>query len=479
MYTRLTGLLLLISLLLLSGLPLAAQEVALLQKAEVMIVRPGEAAPAFACAEEDCERLAWLPAGARVWIIGQVEGRELEGSPQWYDVLLDCPCFDYEHRFLENAPVMSVSATGSWTLWEPRWSPDGARITAAVDTDLYVWDAATGTLLTQEPLAPFNLLPPAWSPDGTRMALMGLDHKRQISLLLLVDNDGQPLASPLGQFDWIAGAAWSPDGTRLAVGSDVVHILDAQSGNTLLTIDTSASSIAWSPDGMRLVTGNLLGDVAQVWDAGEGQLLHTLDGETGVQVLSMTWSPDGARIAAFDFFQSTIRVWDASDGRLVGELAESVADYIFNATWSPDGTQILYALTGDLRGRLKRWGGMEQERPRMLVDTRQGILNFSLSPAGRFLVVGIEGAVRILDAATGRTLADLARPGEQEHFNDLVQWSPDGRRIAAAGTQYSRRVAVGTRQSSAELWDLTLIPDGHTRAFIHSSHLIPDAAADS
>ena len=292
MYTRLTGLLLLISLLLLSGLPLAAQE--------TMAVRPGEAAPAFACAEEDCERLAWLPAGANVTLIAEVEGRTLEDNGLWYEVLLDCPCFDYEHRFLENAPVMSVSATGSWTLWQPRWSPDGARIAAAVDTDLYVWDAATGTLLTQEPLAPFNLLPPAWSPDGT---------------------------------------------------------------------------------------------------------------------------------------------------------------------------QILYALTGNLRGRLKRWGGTEQERPRTLVDSRQGILNLSLSPAGRFLVVGIEGAVRILDAATGRTLADLARPGEQERFFGLVQWSPDGRRIAAAGTQYSRRVAVGTRQSSVELWDLTLIPEGPTRAFIHSSRL--------
>ena len=463
MYTRLTGLLLLISLLLLSGLPLAAQE--------TMAVRPGEAAPAFACAEEDCERLAWLPAGANVTLIAEVEGRTLEDNGLWYEVLLDCPCFDYEHRFLENAPVMSVSATGSWTLWQPRWSPDGARIAAAVDTDLYVWDAATGTLLTQEPLAPFNLLPPAWSPDGARMALMGLDHKRQESLLLLVDDDGQPLASPLGQPGWIAGAAWSPDGTRLAVGGDVVRILDAQSGNTLLTIDTSVNSIAWSPDGMRLVTGNLLDDVAQVWDAGEGQLLHTLDGETGGQVLSITWSPDGARIASFGFTQSTIRVWDASDGRLVGALAESDADYIFSAVWSPDGTQILYALTGNLRGRLKRWGGTEQERPRTLVDSRQGILNLSLSPAGRFLVVGIEGAVRILDAATGRTLADLARPGEQERFFGLVQWSPDGRRIAAAGTQYSRRVAVGTRQSSVELWDLTLVPDGQTRAFIHSSRL--------
>ena len=78
-----------------------------------MIVRPGEAAPAFACAEEDCERLAWLPAGANVTLIAEVEGRTLEDNGLWYEVLLDCPCFDYEHRFLENAPVMSVSATGS------------------------------------------------------------------------------------------------------------------------------------------------------------------------------------------------------------------------------------------------------------------------------------------------------------------------------------------------------------------------------
>ena len=89
MYTRLTGLLLIL-LLLLSGLPLAAQE--------TMAVRPGDVAPAFVCAEEDCERLALLPAGAGVAILGEVEGREREGSSLWYEVLLDCHCFDYERQ---------------------------------------------------------------------------------------------------------------------------------------------------------------------------------------------------------------------------------------------------------------------------------------------------------------------------------------------------------------------------------------------
>ena len=136
MYSRLTGLLLLILLLLLAGLPLAAQE--------TMAVRPGEAAPAFACAEEDCERLAWLPAGARVTLIAEVEGRTLEDNGLWYEVLLDCPCFDYERSDLTDLPNTKVSATlHSWYL---PGSPAGHLMVRAHHrrlsiADLYVWDA--------------------------------------------------------------------------------------------------------------------------------------------------------------------------------------------------------------------------------------------------------------------------------------------------------------------------------------------------
>ena len=130
MYTRLTGLLLLILLLLLSGLPFAAQE--------TMAVRPDNTAPAFACAEEDCERLALLPAGAGVTVIGGVEGRELKRSPLWYEVQLDCPCFDYESRKLSGAPP--ADEEGVTSSWNPYWSPDGTRIATVVTGDLYVWD---------------------------------------------------------------------------------------------------------------------------------------------------------------------------------------------------------------------------------------------------------------------------------------------------------------------------------------------------
>ena len=476
MSTRFTGLLLLILLLLLSGLPLAAQEVALLQKAEVMIVRPGNAAPTFACAEEDCERLALLPAGARVWVIAQVEGRELEGSPQWYDVLLDCPCFDYERRSLENAPVVPVSDEGAWTLWRPRWSPDGTRIAAAADTDLYVWDAASGALLTQESHAPFRLRPPAWSPDGARMALVGLDHERQESQLLLLDATGQSPQPLDGHNGWITGATWSPDGNRIATIGDALRIWDAQQLRPLHSKETSASAIDWAPDGTRVVTAGYQDAIVRVWDAGSAGLLQTLGGkEDGQSLFMLQWSPDGAHIATIDILQGALHVWDAASGRLVGELETDEEGYVFSMAWTPDGRHILYALTGNLSGRLKRWSGMEQDHPQTLLDSRRGILNLSPSPAGHFLVADVEGKVRILDAADGRTLASLTRPDTQQRFTVLVKWSPHGMRIASSGTHYGQRVTSGTRQTSANVWDLTLIPEGPTRAFIHSSHLILEA----
>ena len=57
MYSRL-----LLFMVLLTGLPLAAQE--------TMVVTSDESVAAFACAGEGCERLAWLPDGAGVNVTG-------------------------------------------------------------------------------------------------------------------------------------------------------------------------------------------------------------------------------------------------------------------------------------------------------------------------------------------------------------------------------------------------------------------------
>ena len=453
MYTRLTGSLLLILLLLLSGLPLAAQEVPLLQKAEVMIVRPGEAAPAFACLEEDCERLALLPAGAGVAVIAQVEGRTLEDSSLWYEVLLDCPCFDYERRELEDPPYTKEPGTSSittWRSWHPHWSPDSTRIATVDVIDLYVWDAISGERLVKEPLDFFHSNHMAWSPDGTRIVAGGgvqfeegneprYEPERN---LLVVGADGRFPAPLTGQDKGVWHVAWSHDGTRIAAAGDELRIWDAQQGASLLTIDMSASIVDWSPDDTLIVTTSHEGGL-QVWDATSGKLLNSLSGDDFDHISDVAWSPDGTRIA----YTSYEVMERESDSDLVTSSA------------------------------LHIWDGVGQDHPEPLFETSDWVYDVSWSPDSRFLVTPVRGAVSILDAGDGRVLASLTvavSPYNQDLDSDrfllgLVDWSPDGNHIAATGQAWSP--GDFEMRPAALIWDLTLIPERQTRAFIHSSQL--------
>ena len=418
MYTRLTGLLLLILLLLLSGLPLAAQE--------TMAVKPGDVAPAFACAEEDCERLALLPAGAGVTVIGGVEGRELKRSPLWYEVQLDCPCFDYESRKLSGAPP--ADEEGVTSSWNPYWSPDGTRIATVVTGNLYVWDVQSGERLVKEGLEPFSPHDMAWSPDGLRIVIGGYVYSDDVpeQNLLILGADGQLRTTLDGQDGMIRGVAWSRDGTRIAAVGTELRIWDVQRGVSLVTVESSAGTVAWSPDDSRIVAGGGMEVELQVWDAASGALLNSL-GRTG-PVGHVAWSPDGSRIA-----------------------------YTGHKGDRPYGA--LYV-----------WDRTSQGRPDSLAESSWG-LDASWSPDGRFLVSTVDSVVWILDPADGRVLASLTTERDfVGGFLGHVAWSPGGNQIAAAGIGDG----VGT---SAWVWDLTLIPEGQTRAFIHSSQLIPDAAA--
>ena len=453
MSTRFTGLLLLILLLLLSGLPLVAQEVALLQKAEVMIVRPGEAAPAFACVGEDCERLALLPAGAGVWVIGQVEGRELEGSPQWYDVLLDCPCFDYERSGLTDLPNTKDPELQRWYSWHPYWSPDGTRIATVAGSALYVWDATSGERLVKEPLDIFHSYHMAWSPDGARIIAGGgvyfdeayEHHYEPERNLLVVSADGRDPAPLPGQDGGVWDVAWSHDGKRIAAVGTELRIWDAHLETSLLTIDASAQVVDWSPDDTRIITSSYE-EGLQVWDAASGALLNSLGGDADdISLGGVQFSPHGARIA-YTF-----------------NLAHTIND-VRTDNNPPYGSLRIRDVVG-------------QDHPSPLVVAEDWVLGISWSPDGRFIVYSADGAISIVDTDDGRTPARLFTKPDLHtgaFLLDSLAWSPDGNRIVASGIEFSSM----TPEGAALVWDLTYVPDGRPRAFIHSSNLIPDAAAD-
>ncbi len=448
MFSRLLSLLTL--LLILSALPLAAQE--------TMIVAEGNLAPAFTCADENCERLAWLPVGAGVSVIGQVEGRELEGSTHWYEVLLECPCFDFERSQLQDLPDTRDPERDVSYLWRLSWSPDSQHIATVTRDGFHVWDADSGERLLHETLDLFHPSSMAWSPDGSRIAAGGGFHFVQQGderitqvkperSLLLIDADGRSPHPLSGQEGGVWGLGWSHDGTRIATVGDTLRILDAQQGDTLLSVEAGGMHLAWSPDDRHVALIERGEDpeisALRLRDAVSGTVVASMEGDADTHFDNVAWAPDGERLAYTSY---TVVEREGDNGLVTGSA-------------------------------LHVWDAFGQNPPQTLLTTSDWILSFDWSPDGRFLVLPLQGGIHMLDARDGRRIASLAPKSvpnygkwpEGRFMLYSVDWSPDGRRVAATGSDPAERIS--TIQPAALVWDLTLIPEGPVRAFVHSGQL--------
>ncbi|MCY4023734.1 MAG: hypothetical protein OXF32_09820 [Anaerolineaceae bacterium] len=448
MHSRLLPLLTL--LLLLSALPLTAQE--------TLVVTGEGSAPAFACVEADCERLAWLPGGAGVSVIGELVGRELEGSALWYEVQLDCPCFDFERNSLHDMPDTKDPERTVWYDLHLYWAPDSRRIATVARDGFHVWDADSGERLLHETLNLFHPSSMAWSPDGSRIAAGGgyhFAHKGDEGVtqvepersLLLIDADGRSPQPLSGQAGGVRGLAWSHDGTRIATVGETLRILDAQQGNVLLNVEARGMHLAWSSD-----------------DRFVALIEHDQDLETSV-----------------------LRLRDALNGKVLMSIEEDASTHFGGPVWAPESERFAYTTykvveregdSGLVTGsELHVRDAFGENPPRTLLTTDNWILHFDWSPDGRFIVLPLQGGIHVLDSRDGRRVASLAPESisnnrlwqENNLILDSADWSPDGERIVASGMETGS--GLGTFHSAGLVWDLTLIPEGPTRAFIHSSQL--------
>jgi WD40 repeat protein len=92
-----------------------------------------------------------------------------------------------------------------------------------------------------------------------------------------------------------------------------------------------ASAATWSPDGKQVLT--MSGAGAHVWDASSGELLGTLETDTGISELA--FSRDGSRLAigALDEQTYAIGIWEWPAGDETFRLRDGARRVAF----SPDG----------------------------------------------------------------------------------------------------------------------------------------------
>jgi WD40 repeat protein len=252
----------------------------------------------------------------------------------------------------------------------------------------------------------------------------------------------------------VINAAYSPDGKSIAVGTALgVSIFDADSLVKTVSVETpsAVNALAFSPDGSSLVTG-LLDNSVITWNAGDGSMLKTYEGEKKViedaerakeEVTAVAFSDDGSLLAAGSS-EGFVNVWNTADGSVVLTLTHHVLS-ITGVFFSRDATAVFSAsLDGTVRltqlsdGELVRaFGG-------------QAVRQAALSPDGKTLATHdrnlygyYAGFVLLWDVESGKKLQTMKAGADDAYLNSFG-FSPDGQSIAAAWTDYSVQVWSAT-----------------------------------
>src|SRR5262249_20021677 len=150
---------------------------------------------------------------------------------------------------------------------------------------------------------------------------------------------------------------------------------------------------------------------AKVWDARTGTLLFDLKGLPprvpggNIPVVSVAFSADSKRIVTAGG-DKTARVWDATTGALQLELNEPAGE-VKCAAFSPDGTRIATAYKAGSAGVVTV---SDARTGKALLDWKAhetAVTRLAFSPDGaRLLTGGMDQAVRVWEARTGKLLLD-------------------------------------------------------------------------
>jgi WD40 repeat protein len=412
----------------------------------------------------------------RVW---ETATGKLVGVPLEYHFLPALPLGDYFAAATDPAQVLSFlrplteqhPQNGVNSVW---FTPDARTVLTETGGRLWLWEVATGKL-RGGPLPHTGSV--TFSPDGrlllttdgerafvrdvaTGMPLgKPIRHRSHItsvafradSLAVLTGSwdktarlwdavTGKPLALPLQQPDAVETVAFGPDGETLLTGCGRTARLygvsaDVPRGKPLLPHPnpTEIQPGAISPDGRHYLETSSDGTV-RAWNTatGESRTYVLQDPVISAVVAGTPHAPHILTLCP----ENTARLWDATTGKALGPPLRH-DDTLNVAALSPDGRTVL---TGG-EGAARLWDGTTGKLLAPRLNHTGPVYRAGFSPDGRTaLTLGDDGTVRLWNTAAGDPLAVPVA-----HQGAITAWafSPD-----------SRLLLTGSADKTARLWDL-------------------------
>ena len=375
------------------------------------------------------------------------------------------------------------------------FSPNGKTIASGYFSSVYLWDVATGKVITKfshEKYKHVNSI--SFSSDGTLLASGGREnvvrlwdvktgqnintfqHKSEVYSVVF-SPDGKTLASASGDrtvkfWDVATGKeiftirsrtpvvdiTFSPNGRVFAFSSDGIKLWEVETGQNITTFDSGGNSIDFSPDGNNVVSASGIAGVVEVWDIQAGSSIEL----EHMTFRAVSLSPDRKTIAAGTYI-GTIQLWDVETGQNIGNLIDERWHSVKMLRFSPDGRIIASRSTNERFIRL--WDVSTQKIIAKLEHSSVYALTFS--PTGKTLTSGdTDGIVKLWDVATRQNIATL-----EAHTSEIrsLAFSPDGNMLAS-----------GAVDGTIKLWDVEtgqniVILDGHIGKYgVKSVMFLPD-----
>ena len=304
--------------------------------------------------------------------------------------------------------------------------PGGAEVVSAgTDRRILRWSVATGSVAT-EIHAGDTARAIAVDPAGERIAAGEAGVVRVWPRNAEDVRTFRTAADSLGQAG-LYDACLSRDGSLLAGAPNrlEVDLWDAASGAHLARIGTGRADVptrvAFNPGGTHLYAGDRGGNVIVFDTARRRRLFAFAAHSAAVQGLGV--SPDGAVLVSASA-DSTMKFWDARTLAPRGEV-HGLSGAVTKIVFSPAGT--LATACSDRAIRL--WSAASGDTLRVIRGQGAAVVDLAFSPDGaRLVAVTADGAVRLLNAATGATLGTMetVRAG-------AACYTPDGGRIVIGG----------------------------------------------
>jgi RNA polymerase sigma factor (sigma-70 family) len=235
-----------------------------------------------------------------------------------------------------------------------------------------------------------------------------------------------------------------------------------------------AEYLAISPDG-KIVAATSQRTIIALWDAATGKVLRRFrpsQSRGARDVGPLAFSPDGKVLAWVDF--QGIHLWDLAADKEVRRFVRPVRDLAGDMNilrFSPDGKLLAYRGGGPQATILDADSGKELAAVGRKEDCAPDL---AFSPDSKTVAVAtFKPSVQLCDAATGRLLRDIdvhfrpAAAGAGPDYVSNITFSPDGKRLAAAGRSAIVIADVATGKEIAR-WDnqdhytvgLAFTPDG-------------------